>query len=270
MLVASANEQGVKWNANSKGVLYMSIKNKVVVITGASSGIGEATAKLLASKGAKVVLGARREERLQALVTQIGENAVYQVTDVTNREQVSSLIQLALDRFRRVDVLYNNAGIMPQGNLSEREYDKWQQMLDINIMGVLNGIGAVLPIMQSQKDGLVITTDSVAGHVVYPGSAVYNGTKYAVRAIMEGLRQEEKNHGIRSTIISPGAVRTELVNTIGNQEILQGVKKLMDAPEEAALAIDPADVANAVLYAIDQPKHVAVSEVLIRPAMQEV
>lgn len=248
----------------------MSIQNKVVIITGASSGIGAATAKLLASKGAKVVLAARREDRLQALVAEIGENAIYQATDVTDRAQMASLVQLALDRFGRVDVLYNNAGVMPQGNLSERDYDQWQKMLDINIMGVLNGIGAALPTMQAQQDGLIISTDSVAGHVVYPASAVYNGTKYAVRAIMEGLRQEEKDNGIRSTIVSPGAVKTELVNTIGNTAVFEGVKQLMDAPEESALALNPEDIANAVLYAIDQPKYVVVSEVLIRPAKQQV
>ena len=248
----------------------MSIENKVVVIAGASSGIGAATAKLLASKGAKVVLGARREDRLKALAEEIGTNASYHVTDVTDRNQVHDLIQLAVDQFGRVDVLYNNAGTMPQGNLSDREYDKWQMMLNVNIMGVLNGIGEVLPVMQKQHDGLIISTDSVAGHVVYPASAVYNGTKYAVRAIMEGLRQEEKGHGIRSTIVSPGAVRTELVNTIGNPEITQGISALMNADDSQALALNPEDIANAVLYAIDQPKHVAISEVIVRPAEQEV
>lgn len=248
----------------------MSIKGKVVVITGASSGIGAATAKLLAAKGAKVVLGARREERLQALSQAIGDNAVYQVTDVTDRQQVRALIDLAVSKFGRVDVLYNNAGTMPQGNLIDREYDKWQMMLNVNIMGVLNGIGEVLPIMQKQHDGLIIATDSVAGHVVYPASAVYNGTKYAVRAIMEGLRQEEKEHGIRSTIVSPGAVRTELVNTIGNTQIQAGISELMNADDRQGLALNPEDIANAVLFAIDQPKHVAISEVLVRPAQQEV
>ena len=248
----------------------MSIKGKVVVITGASSGIGAATAKLLAAKGAKVVLGARREERLQALSQAIGDNAVYQVTDVTDRQQVRALIDLAVSKFGRVDVLYNNAGTMPQGNLSDCEYDKWQMMLNVNIMGVLNGIGEVLPIMQKQHDGLIIATDSVAGHVVYPASAVYNGTKYAVRAIMEGLRQEEKEHGIRSTIVSPGAVRTELVNTIGNTQIQAGISELMNADDRQGLALNPEDIANAVLFAIDQPKHVAISEVLVRPAQQEV
>jgi len=248
----------------------MSIENKVIVITGASSGIGAATAKLLASKGAKVVLGARRADRLQALTAEIGANAIYQVTDVTNRAQVHDLLQLAVTTFGKIDVLYNNAGTMPQGNLSDRDYDKWQMMLDVNVMGVLNGIGEVLPIMQAQHDGQIITTDSVAGHVVYPASAVYNGTKYAVRAIMEGLRQEEKGHGIRSTIVSPGAVRTELVNTIGNATIQANISEMMTADDSQGLALNPEDIANAVLFAIDQPKHVAVSEVLVRPAEQQV
>ncbi|TYA98808.1 SDR family oxidoreductase [Lactobacillus sp. SL9-6] len=248
----------------------MSIKDKVVVITGTSSGIGRATAKLLATKGANVVLGARREDRLKDLVDEIGSKAVYQVTDVTQRAQVHELLQLALTRFGHIDVLYNNAGTMPQGNLSDREYDKWQMMLNVNIMGVLNGIGKVLPIMQRQRDGLIITTDSVAGHVVYPASAVYNGTKYAVRAIMEGLRQEEKQNGIRSTIISPGAVWTELVNTIGNATIEANIKQLMDSDGDRMLSLDPEDIANAVLFAIDQPKHVAISEVMVRPTGQEV
>ncbi|MGR3741297.1 SDR family oxidoreductase [Companilactobacillus sp. DQM5] len=248
----------------------MMIKDKVVIITGASSGIGEATARLLVNKGAKVVMGARREDKLKEIANELGDNVLYKVTDVTKRTDIKALIDFAINKFGRVDVLYNNAGIMPQGNLSDREYDKWQQMLDVNIMGVLNGIGEVLPIMKEQQDGLIITTDSVAGHVIYPSSAVYNGTKYAVRAIMEGLRQEEKNNGIRSTIISPGAVRTELVNTIGNKNVLNSVKQLMEAPEKSALAINPEDVANAVIYAIDQPKHVTVSEVLIRPSGQEV
>ncbi|KIR07939.1 oxidoreductase [Levilactobacillus brevis] len=248
----------------------MSIKDKVVVITGASSGIGRATANLLATKGANVVLGARREDRLKDLVAEIGSKAVYQVTDVTQRAQVHELLQLALTRFGHIDVLYNNAGTMPQGNLSDREYDKWQMMLNVNIMGVLNGIGEVLPIMQRQRDGLIITTDSVAGHVVYPASAVYNGTKYAVRAIMEGLRQEEKQNGIRSTIISPGEVRTELVNTIGNATIEANIKQLMDSDGDRMLSLDPEDIANAVLFAIDQPKHVAISEVMVRPTGQEV
>ena len=249
----------------------MTIKNKVVVITGASSGIGEATAKLLAQNGAKVVLGARREDRLKALADEIGDNASYRETDVTNYDDVKALIQLAQNQYGKIDVLYNNAGVMPQGFLREGNLTGYQHMLDINIMGVLHGITAVLPVMESQKDGLIITTDSVAGHVVYPASAVYNGTKFAVRAIMEGLRQEEKEFGIRSTIISPGAVATELINSVDNKAIEDAIRGLFDKEDKNSMdSLSANDVANAVMYAINQPKHVSVSEVLIRPTGQEV
>ena len=227
------------------------IKEKVIVIMGASSGIGEATAVKLAEQGAKVVIAARREERIKALAEKLGENVLYQTADVTNREQVQQVIDLAMTSFGRIDVLFNNAGIMPQGNLAELNYDSWQQMLDINIMGVLNGIGAVLPIMQKQQDGLIIATDSVAGHVIYPGSAVYNGTKFAVRAIMEGLRQEEREHGIRSTIVSPGMVSTELFETVGNAQLEAALK---ETSRVEGNSLTPEDVANAVVYAIQQPK----------------
>lgn len=249
----------------------MSVENKVVVITGASSGIGRATARLLVEKGAKVVLGARRVERLveiaDELKDEVGEVA-FRETDVTKRSEVAALLNVAVQKFGHVDVLYNNAGVMPQGLLSSRDYDGWQLALETNIMGVLNGIGEALPIFKKQHDGLIIATDSVAGHVVYPGSAVYNGTKFAVRAIMEGLRQEENADGIRSTIISPGAVKTELVNSVRDVDFQKNIETLFDSPEESGLAISPEDVAKAVLYAIDQPKHVVVSEVLIRPAQQ--
>lgn len=243
------------------------IKEKVIVIMGASSGIGEATAVKLAEQGAKVVIAARREERIKAVAEKLGENVLYQTADVTNREQVQQVIDLAMTSFGRIDVLFNNAGIMPQGNLAELNYDSWQKMLDINIMGVLNGIGAVLPIMQKQQDGLIIATDSVAGHVIYPGSAVYNGTKFAVRAIMEGLRQEEREHGIRSTIVSPGMVSTELFETVGNAQLEAALK---ETSRVEGNSLTPEDVANAVVYAIQQRKHVAISEVLLRPAKQTV
>ncbi len=247
----------------------MTVANKVVVITGASSGIGEATAKLLASRGAKVVLGARRADRLTSLATTIGENASYQVTDVSKYQDVEQLVTFAYEKYGRVDVLYNNAGVMPQGFLREGKLKSYQKMLDINVMGVLHGITAVLPIMEQQKDGLIITTDSVAGHVVYPGSAVYNGTKYAVRAIMEGLRQEERDFGIRSTIISPGAVATELIQSVDNRVIEEALQDLYDPKNSGSMnSLAADDIANAVLYAIDQPKHVAISEVLIRPTGQ--
>lgn len=238
---------------------------KVIVIMGASSGIGEATSKLLASKGAKLVIAARRKERIDALAKSLGDNVYSCQVDVTKREQVKNAIHLALEKFGRVDVLFNNAGIMPQGNLAKLEFGKWQEMLDINIMGVLNGIGAVLPMMQNQKNGLIITTDSVAGHVVYPGSAVYNGTKYAVRAIMEGLRQEELDNGIRSTIISPGMVSTDLFDTVGDPAIESSLRTISEKPGNS---LSPEDVAQAVLYAIAQPESVTISEVLLRPSKQ--
>lgn len=243
------------------------IKNKVAVIMGASSGIGEATARLLAKNGARLVIAARREEKIKAIADELGENVFYKTADVRDRKQVKSVIELSMEKFGKVDVLYNNAGIMPQGNLANLDYEKWQDMLDINIMGVLNGIGAVLPVMKEQGEGLIIATDSVAGHVVYPGSAVYNGTKFAVRAIMEGLRQEEFDNGIKSTIISPGMVNTELFNTVGNDEIENSLRNISIQDGKSLSAMD---VANAVLYAIDQPKHVTISEVLIRPSRQEV
>ncbi|WP_412989871.1 SDR family oxidoreductase [Pediococcus siamensis] len=251
----------------------MSIQNKVVVITGASSGIGAATAKLLAKKGDKVVLGARREARLKELVAEIGENAIYQVTDVAQKNEVQALIDLAVQKYGRLDVLYNNAGIMPREQLADAKYANWEKEIQTNIMGVLYGIGAALPVMQKQQDGLIITTDSVAGHVVYPESAVYNGTKYAVRAIMEGLRQEERLHGIRSTIVSPGAVSTELNQTIDNPEMVAEMAKVFNnsTDEQRRMAVlDPEDIANAVAYVVAQPKHVTISDMLIRPTAQEV
>lgn len=243
------------------------ITGKVIIIMGASSGIGEATARLLAAQGARLVIAARRRERIEALAAELGPNVLAQLADVRDWEQVAAVVQQAMSAFGRVDVIFNNAGIMPQGNLALRQYDEWQQMLDINIMGVLNGIAALLPIMREQEDGLIITTDSVAGHVVYPGSAVYNGTKYAVRAIMEGLRQEEREQGIRSTIISPGMVASELFKTVGDPKI---EKNLRDMAAIDGNSLTPMDVAEAVLYAIQQPKHVAISEVLLRPARQVV
>lgn len=246
------------------------IKGKVVVIMGASSGIGEATTKKLAQEGAKLVIAARREERLKSLVESLPNADIsYAVADVTNKEDVQAVVDLAVEKYGRIDVLYNNAGIMPTAPISDTRFDEWRQMLDINIMGVLNGIAAVLPIMKKQQSGQIIATDSVAGHVVYPGSAVYCGTKFAVRAIMEGLRQEEKGNNIRSTIISPGAVTTELYTTINDPEARGWVKDLMSKGEEG-LALKSSDVADAVAYAISTPETVAVSEILIRPTKQEV
>lgn len=245
-----------------------SLKDKVVIIAGASSGIGEATARRLANEGAKLVIGARRKERLKQLVNSLPEAEIfYQVADVTNPEDMEILVKLAIDKFGRIDVMFNNAGVMPTANLSEVRRHEWQQMLDINIMGVLNGIAAVLPIMKQQQSGHIIATDSVAGHVVYPGSAVYCGTKFAVRAIMEGLRQEERENNIRTTIVSPGAVDTELYTTINDPEASEWVKNNQRTP---GLGLTSEQIADAVAYAIGTPKNVAINELLIRPTKQSI
>lgn len=244
------------------------LKDKVVIITGASSGIGEATTRKLAKEGAKLVIGARREQRLKQLVDSLPDAEIeYRVADVIKPEDLESLAKLAIDKYGRIDAIYNNAGVMPTANLSEVHRDEWRQMLDINIMGVLNGIAAVLPIMKKQKSGHIITTDSVAGHVVYPGSAVYCGTKFAVRAIMEGLRQEERENNIRSTIISPGMVNTELYKTISDPKTRESLKQAAAIP---GVGLTPDQIADAVAYAISTPETVAVSEIIIRPTNQVV
>lgn len=241
------------------------IENKVVIITGASSGIGEATAKLLAKQGAQLVLAARREDRLKTLqqeIEQLGGKAVYQVTDVTDASQVDALAKLAQDTFGSVDVLVNNAGLMPLSKLNKNKQDEWNTMVDVNIKGVLYGIGAVLPYMREQKRGHIINISSVAGHDVMPSSAVYSGTKFAVRAITEGLRKEESvENNIRATIISPGAVDTELKDHITDDEIKQGIGDLK--------AMDADAIARAIAYAVNEPDDVAVNEILIRPTAQQ-
>lgn len=245
----------------------MSLTDKVVVITGASSGIGEATANKLAQSGAKVVLGARRADRLDQLVTQIkqaGGQAIAQVTDVTDRNQVKSLIDLAVSEFGRLDVLYNNAGLMPISELHLLKVSEWDKMIDVNIKGVLYGIAAALPVMRQQGGGQIIATDSVAGHVVHPNTAVYAGTKFAVRTIMEGLRQEESQNNIRSMIVSPGAVETELYSTITDEQTRQTTYD-----SERTIGLKAQDIANAVAYAIDQPDNVSINEILLRPTQQK-
>lgn len=242
------------------------ISEKVIVIMGASSGIGEATTRLLAEKGAKLVIAARREERLNELKDSLPDAELYvRRADVRKVEEVQAVIDLAMEKFGRIDVLYNNAGIMPTAPLSEGRRDEWQNMLDINVMGVLNGISAVLPIMEKQKSGHIIATDSVAGHVVYPDSAVYCGTKFAVRAIMEGLRQEQRQNNIKSTIISPGAVQTELYQTISDKK---AAMELHEAQKEWGLTSE--DIASAVVFAIDTPDRMSVSNMIVRPTTQEV
>lgn len=244
------------------------IQGKVVIIAGASSGIGEATTRRLAKEGAKLVIGARREDRLKELAEFLPDASIdYRATDVTNPEDMKALAKIALDKYGRIDAIFNNAGVMPTANLNAEHRDEWQQMLDINIMGVLNGIAAVLPTMREQKSGLIMATDSVAGHVVYPGSAVYCGTKFAVRAIMEGLRQEERENNIRSSIISPGLVDTELYTTISDKEMGENLKNASKIP---GVGLTSDDIANAVAYVVAAPDTVAVSEMIIRPTMQAI
>lgn len=243
-----------------------SLTEKVVIIMGASSGIGEATTRLLAEKGAKLVIAARREDRLAEIKNSLPDaELVYKTADVSNYEDVKKVVDLAVETYGHVDVLFNNAGVMPTAPLVEGRRDEWKEMLDINIMGVLNGIAAVLPLMAEQKSGHIISTDSVAGHVVYPDSAVYCGTKFAVRAIMEGLRQEQRKNNIKSTIISPGAVQTELYKTISDSKIADEVHK---AQIEWGLTSE--DIAMAVVFAIDTPDRMSVSEMIVRPTTQSI
>lgn len=241
------------------------IANKVVIITGASSGLGEATARRLAKNGAKLMLAARREERLQGLVAEINNNggtAKYQVTDVTDRSQVEALAQATKDAYGQIDVLVNNAGLMPLSPLAETKIDEWEQMVDVNIKGVLYNIAAVMPVMLQQESGHIINLSSVAGHKVFPGGTVYCATKFAVKAISEGIRAESDGK-IRSTNISPGAVDTELTNTISDQESAKMAEELY------GIAIDPDVIARAITYAIEQPGDVDVNEMIIRPTKQE-
>ncbi|MBE9122494.1 SDR family oxidoreductase [Tychonema sp. LEGE 07199] len=241
------------------------IQNKVVIITGASSGLGEATAKRLAASGAKLMLAARREDRLKELVDTIarsGGTATYRVTDVTDRAQVETLAKETLSTYGRIDVLINNAGLMPLSPLDKIKVEEWDQMIDVNIKGVLYGIAAVLPTMRQQKSGHIINLSSVAGHKVFPGSAVYCATKFAVRAISEGLRLES-NGEIRSTNISPGAVATELTTTISDEDTAANMNALYE------IAIDADAIARAIAYAIEQPADVDVNEMIVRPTKQE-
>lgn len=244
------------------------VQNKVVIITGASSGIGEATAYKLAEQGAKLVLAARREDRLKAITDNIkakGGEAVYRVTDVVKAEDNTALVELAKSAFGRVDAIFLNAGLMPSAPLSALETDNWNQMIDVNIKGVLNGIAAVLPTFEAQKSGHVLATSSVAGLKVYPGGTVYCGTKWAVKAIMEGLRMESAQAGsnIRTATIYPAAVQSELVAGITDESTSKGYRELYDAYE-----IPAERVANVVAFALNQPEDTNISEFTIGPTTQ--
>lgn len=241
------------------------ISGKVIIITGASSGIGLATAKLLGVRGAILSLAARRKDKLDILVKEIedgGGKAKAFVTDVSKRTDVDALIAGTIQAFGKIDVLFNNAGIMPVSMLENLHYDEWEQMIDINIKGVLYGIGAALPHFKAQKSGHFINVSSVAGHLVAPSSSVYSGTKFAVRAISEGLRQEVKPYHIRTSIISPGLTQSELTNTITDESIKPLIGQM------AGMAISADSIAQAVAYVIGQPDDVDVNEMIIRPTAQ--
>jgi NADP-dependent 3-hydroxy acid dehydrogenase YdfG len=243
------------------------IAGKIVVITGASSGLGAATARYLSARGATVVLGARRAERIEALAGELtakGGTALAVPTDVTRREQVQRLIDAAKQTYGRIDVLVNNAGLMPQSPLDRLKVDEWERMIDVNLKGVLYGIAAALPYMKEQRAGHIINVSSIAGHKVRPGSSVYAATKFAVLALSEGLRQEVKPYNIRTTVISPGAVATELLDTISEPDIAETLRQ-----RTKDIALPAEAFARVVAFAISQPEEVDVSEIVFRPTQQE-
>lgn len=241
---------------------------KVIVITGASSGIGEAAAKLLAEKGNKVVLGARRMERLTKIKEDIEAKdgaAEILATDVTKLADVEALGKLAVEKFDRIDVWINNAGLMPHSTFDKLKIDEWNQMIDVNIKGVLHGIAAGLPTMREQRAGHFINISSIAGHMTHPGGGVYSATKYAVLAISEALRQEEAQVGsnIRVTVLSPGAIDTELPQHITDADLKNGMDKLYDA-----VAVPAERMAETIAFAIDMPQDTTMNEIIVRPTVQ--
>jgi NADP-dependent 3-hydroxy acid dehydrogenase YdfG len=253
-------------NAHLKGNdMESGIAGKVVAITGASSGIGRATALLLAAKGAKVVLGARRTDKLQELAEQIvavGGEAAYAPTDVKQRADLASLVQLACERFGKLDVLVNNAGIGPISPLDELRVDDWDDMIDVNVKGLLYGIAAALPVFRQQEFGHFVNIASTAGLRITPTMAVYAASKFAVRAISEGLRQEA-GEKLRVTVVSPGFVHTDFADSMTNSEIKAQIVETRDK-----MAISPDAIARAIAFAIEQPADVDVSEIVVRPTAQ--
>lgn len=241
------------------------VENKVVIITGASSGIGEETARVLAANGAKVILSARREDKLKKLADEIGESAAYLASDVTSLEDMNAVVALAKEKFGKVDVVFANAGIMPAGNMSELKVKDWNAMIEINIKGVLNVMAAVLPEFTAQKYGHVIATSSRAGLMSVPGNAVYCGTKHFVRAMLDSFRSESIREGtnIRTTTIYPGAIKTELLNTVAESAAKDMVSQFYEN-----VGLTPDVIANAVLYAVSQPDNVAIPDLVVCPSME--
>jgi NADP-dependent 3-hydroxy acid dehydrogenase YdfG len=242
------------------------IAGRVVAITGASSGIGEATARLLGDRGARVVIGARRTERLDTIAGEIreaGGTAVPCLTDVTRGEDLQRLVGTAVDEFGRLDVLVSNAGISKIGPLSDLDVDGWSAMIDVNLRGVLHGIAAALPVFRMQGRGHFVTTVSTAGLKIVPAMAVYAATKNAVRTIMEALRQECTDGAVRTTSISPGYVDTQLDRSIDDRSLRDQIRRTMT---ESGLAPDA--VARAIAFAIGEPDDVEVGDITIRPTVQ--
>lgn len=241
------------------------LKGKVIAITGAGSGIGEAAALLLAARGAKVVLGARRTNRLETLaarITAAGGEAAYIQTDVKRRDDMTRLVAFAGEHYGRLDVLISNAGVGPISPLDELRVDDWDDMIDVNIKGMLYGIAAALPVFRRQGAGHFVNIASTAGHRVTPTMAVYAGTKFAVRAISEGLRQEAGDK-LRVTIISPGFIHTDFAESMTNPDIKA---QMLDQRDQ--IAIPPDAIARAIAFAIEQPANVDVGEIVVRPTAQ--
>jgi len=244
------------------------IKDKVVVITGASSGIGNSTAKALANKGAKIVAGARRLDRLETLqkeITEDGGEIIISETDVTKKSDCDNLVKQAVDKWGRVDVLINNAGLMPLSFVKSLKIDEWDRMIDVNIKGVMYCTAAVIPTMIEKNSGHIVNISSVAGRIVFPAGSVYCATKHAVTAFSEGLRQElSVRKNIRITSIEPGVVQTELTNTITEKALESFIEK-----GKSMESLKAEDISNAIIFAIDAPNHVNVNEILVRPTTQD-
>jgi NADP-dependent 3-hydroxy acid dehydrogenase YdfG len=243
------------------------LDGKVAVITGASSGIGEATAEALAAEGAAVVVAARREDRLNNLVDRIegdGGRVLPVACDVTDEEQAHALIQRAKDELGSVDILVNNAGVMQLSKIEKGLSDEWRTMFDVNVMGLLYVTDAAVQAMKEQGSGYVVNISSVAGRKTRPGVGVYSGTKFAVNAISEALRQELIEDNVRVTMIEPGAVETELPNHITDEEAKEGIDALYQLDD----ILQAEDIANAIVYCVTQPARVSINELLIRPTQQ--
>ena len=241
------------------------LNDKVAVVTGASSGIGEATVRALSAEGAAVVAGARRTERLDGLVEEVtrdGGKAIAVGCDVTDERQAHALIDRAIEEFGRIDVLVNNAGVMLLSKVEKGLSDEWRRMFDVNVLGLLYATDAVVGTMKRQGGGHIVNVSSVAGRKTRPTGGVYSGTKFAVNAISEALRQELLEDGIRVTVVEPGAVATELTDHITDEEVREGLKQRRIEPLQSE------DVANAIAYAVGQPQRVSVNEILIRPTQQ--